>query len=134
MNSEKENRVNLKEISGALNSPEAFTAKTLQLLVKAEIIESQKGAAGGFVLNAANSENLNLGTLVSAIDGNRISTGCGLGLAQCSETEPCPVHDQFVLVREQIEYMLENTPIAGLTENLNLGLTHIKRNNSHLNT
>jgi len=40
-------RVGLKEISQAINSPEAFTAKILQLLVRENLLSSIKGPNGG---------------------------------------------------------------------------------------
>ena len=42
------NRTGIKDIAKKIDSPEAFTAKILQILVKANIIHSTKGVGGGF--------------------------------------------------------------------------------------
>lgn len=120
-------RVNLKEIVSEIGSPEAFTAKILQQLVRADVITSVKGAGGGFTLNTDTAPTLMLSTLVGAIDGDAIYRSCGLGLESCNAKEPCPMHAQFMLVREQLRTMLENTPINDLTEDYGEGLTYLKR-------
>lgn len=126
-NSSNDSRVNLKQIANEIGSPVAFTAKILQQLVKANVITSVKGASGGFTLNTETSPSLMLSTLVAAIDGDSIYRGCGLGLKSCNAKEPCPMHDQFMLVREQLRLMLENTPITDLSDEYGEGLTYLKR-------
>jgi len=115
---------NLGEIAKAVNSPEAFTAKILQKLVKQGVIESRKGPSGGFYI--APSSKIKLIEIVLAIDGDIIYNGCGLGLAECSETHPCPLHDNFVSIRSDLKKMLSNTEIMTLTEKLESGLTFLK--------
>jgi Rrf2 family iron-sulfur cluster assembly transcriptional regulator len=127
-NTGNEKRVNLKQIASEIGSPEAFTAKILQQLVHANIICSTKGATGGFSLNTDNAATLMLSTLVAAIDGDSVYRSCGLGLKSCSAKEPCPMHDQFMQVREQLREMLEKTPIIELTDDYGEGLTFLKRN------
>lgn len=118
-------RVSLKEIAREIDSPEAFTAKILQQLARHGIIDSVKGPTGGFVMEKR--EEVKLIQIVSAIDGDSIFRGCGLGLKECSETQPCPVHDKFKMIREELKTMLENTSILELSEGLNHGLTFLKR-------
>lgn len=125
--SQHDNRVNIKEISRTIDSPEAFTAKILQQLARNGIVNSLKGPAGGFVIEPDKLEALMLSDIVFAIDGDHIYTGCGLGLPQCSDEMPCPVHHKFVSVREGLREMLENTSIIELTKDLNKGLSFLKR-------
>ena len=49
-NEEEGRRTGVKEITEAIHSPEAFTAKILQQLAKAGLLDSYKGPSGGFVL------------------------------------------------------------------------------------
>ncbi|MBV8252304.1 MAG: Rrf2 family transcriptional regulator [Chitinophaga sp.] len=110
-------KVGIKEIAEQINSPEPFLAKILQRLSKEGLIQSVKGPNGGFYFDAA-SLNRPLADIVTAVDGNAIFTGCGLGLTYCSEANPCPLHEEFKKVRNQITYMLNNTTIG----KFNLGL------------
>ncbi len=123
----EDRRVNLKEIAKAIESPEAFTAKILQQLVKSNLIDSTKGPSGGFEINKIQFKQIKLSQIVSAIDGDSIYTGCGLGLKECDENKPCPVHDKFKNIRDELRQMLETTSIEELSLGLKEGLTFLKR-------
>ncbi len=120
-------RVNLKTIAVAINSPEAFTAKILQLLAKNQIINSEKGATGGFTIPQESLGKLKLADIVNAIDGDKIYKGCGLGMETCNDLAPCPMHDKFKIVRDSLREMLENTTVSELASNLDAGFTFLKR-------
>ncbi|MCB0477254.1 MAG: Rrf2 family transcriptional regulator [Crocinitomicaceae bacterium] len=125
--SQKGERVSLKSISKATDTPEAFTAKILQQLVKKGIINSMKGPTGGFQINCDNLESIMLSQIVDAIDGDDVYRGCGLGLKKCDALNPCPAHDHFVKIREKLRNMLETTSIKILTAGLNEGKYVLKR-------
>lgn len=121
------NRASLKDIAREINSPEAFTAKILQQLVKHEIATSTKGPNGGFEIAKGNLGSLKLSKIVNAIDGDTIYKGCGLGLEECDARRPCPVHEKFKRIRDELKKMLENTSVLELATNLEIGLTCLKR-------
>ncbi|MCA0429638.1 MAG: Rrf2 family transcriptional regulator [Bacteroidetes bacterium] len=123
----QDKRVGIKDIANAINSPNAFTGKILQQLSKAKIIESAKGPSGGFSINNKKLLNLKLSEIVTAIDGDSIYKGCGLGFKECSEKKPCPVHNKFKIVRNELKNMLENTKINELSDNLEKGLAFLQR-------
>ncbi|MFD0799382.1 RrF2 family transcriptional regulator [Maribacter chungangensis] len=120
-------RVSLKEIAAEIDSPVAFTAKILQILSKNNIVDSVKGAYGGFEITRMDIDTIKLSQIVNAIDGDKIYAGCGLGLKECNTSKPCPVHDKFVDIRNDLRQMLENTTLQEMTEGLELGLTYLKR-------
>ena len=120
-------RVSLKEISGSIDSPEAFTAKILQVLAKNNVITSVKGATGGFVIPKEKIKETRLSEIVTAIDGDAIYKGCGLGLKECSELMPCPVHEKFSRIRNDLKKMLESTTVYELSTGMKEGLTYLKR-------
>lgn len=120
-------RVSLKEIADEIDSPVAFTAKILQLLSKNSIVESVKGAHGGFEISKAHIDSIKLSAIVYAIDGDNIYAGCGLGLTICNAHKPCPAHDKFVEIRDDLRNMLENTSLYEMTTGLETGLTYLKR-------
>ncbi len=119
-------RVGIKEIATGIDSPEHFLAKILQDLSRKGIIQSVKGPNGGFFLDAGNLKRP-LSEVVEAVDGNGLFTGCGLGLEYCSETNPCPLHNEFKSIRNQIQKMLTTTTIGEFNEDLNLGITSLKK-------
>lgn len=117
---------NVKEISKEINSPEAFTAKVLQQLVRASVISSVKGPQGGFYIEEKKLKRLSLMHLVVAIDGDNIISKCVLGLRQCSESNPCPMHPKYKIVKENIRNMLETTFVHELASDLEKKLIVLK--------
>ena len=125
--SKKGNRSSLNEIAGAIDSPVAFTAKILQLLAKNKIIGSIKGPAGGYEISKTQQNTISLQHIVEAIDGDRIYNGCGLGLHECNALKPCPVHNDFVGIRNNLKSMLVATKISDLANGVVDGATFLKR-------
>jgi Rrf2 family protein len=125
--SKKGERVSLKAVAKAIDSPVAFTAKILQALAKDGIIISTKGPTGGYELLDEKNTKITLLQIVNAIDGDKIYNGCGLGLQQCNAAKPCPLHHQFVVVRDELKNMLEKTTIENLRDQLHEGVSFLKR-------
>ena len=117
-------RPNLSEIAKAVDSPEAFTAKIMQKLAKHGVVESKKGPSGGFFI--APTSKTKLIEIVLAIDGDKIYNGCGLGLEECTEARPCPLHNEFVSIRGGLKEMLGNTEIISLAGKLDFKHTFLK--------
>ncbi len=124
--SKSNHRVGVKQVAKAIGSPEPFIAKILQELGKNGLVLSAKGPNGGFYLDKAGLKN-NLADIVIAIDGDKLFTGCGLGLKNCSAKMPCPIHDEFVAVRQQIKNMLQSATLGDYHVALELGEKFLKR-------
>lgn len=125
-NSLEEKKVGFVDVSKEIDSPQAFTAKILQILVKAGIIDSVKGVNGGFSIPKKKIASIYLVQIVDAIDGDQVFHGCGLGLAQCSETHPCPVHEKFKSIRDALANMLKTTNLEELALGIKSGETFLK--------
>lgn len=117
---------NVKEIAQAIDSPEAFTAKVLQLLVRSNLISSVRGVNGGFFIEKRTLKSLNLLQIVAAIDGEGLITNCFLGLTLCSDVNPCPMHDQYKHIKADIIDMLCNTRVDSLTDGVLRKLSVLK--------
>ncbi|MBT1709760.1 Rrf2 family transcriptional regulator [Fulvivirgaceae bacterium PWU5] len=119
-------RVGLKDIAQGIDSPEAFMAKILQALSRQGLVQSVKGPNGGFYMDARGLK-VTLAEVVLAIDGDQLFNGCGLGLPECNEKKPCPIHDEFKLIRNKIRSLLETTQVGEFNELLEKGVLHLKR-------
>lgn len=119
-------RTGLKDIAQAIDSPEAFTAKILQSLSRNGVISSVKGPMGGFVIRPESIQQVRLSDIVNAIDGPDVYKRCAIGLSNCSESTPCPLHQRFKSVREDLKSMLENTRLAELSDKINMGGVHLR--------
>ena len=71
-------------------------------------------------------KNIKLSDIVIAIDGDSVFLRCGLGLSNCSEDHPCPVHEKFKFVKKDLIYMLEHTTLEELSLGIKKGQTFLK--------
>ncbi len=113
----------LKEVAKAIDSPEAFTAKILQQLVRAGLLQSLRGPTGGFrVVNRP----ITMLEVVIAMDGDRIVKNCVLGLEECSSVHPCPAHDKFIAIRDHLKGVLSTTNLSELKGGIIAGNRFLK--------
>lgn len=122
----EQNMVSLKTIAAETGSPQPFTAKILQVLAKNNIVKSIKGPYGGFVVEADQFET-KLSDIVYILDGDALYKGCGLGLSNCNEKSPCPLHFKFVEIRSNLKSMLEQTTIKSLATDISSQNLILKR-------
>ncbi len=99
--SSKSKKLGAKHISEALEIPLPFIAKLLQQLSKAKLISSTKGPRGGFYLTEANLKN-NICSILDVIEMGDVFEGCFLGLPQCNDESPCPVHEIVAPFKEAL--------------------------------
>lgn len=124
--SQKQNRVGVKEIAAEIDSPEAFTAKILQKLVKKKIITSFKGSGGGFFIEENKFSSIKMAHILEAVECDAIFSGCALGLEECSEIHPCPIHHKYKTVKEGFLEVIENTDLNDLISGFQKGSTFLK--------
>ena len=114
----------IKEIAKYINENEHTVGKILQKLVRHKIIISTKGPNGGFFITE-NQKNQPIINIVEAIDGKNVFKQCGLGINRCSETRPCPFHNDFKPIRELFKKMCAERKIIDLYQNVNEGLAYL---------
>jgi Rrf2 family transcriptional regulator, iron-sulfur cluster assembly transcription factor len=126
INTEKGQKVSLKHVANNIESPEAYTSKILQKLVKANLIQSIKGAAGGFVIDNEIIKTITLWDIVNVIDGIDITEKCMLGMKSCSNLNPCPIHDSYKPIRANILRLMKETFIRDLSKKVQNGESVLK--------
>ncbi len=107
--------VPIREIAATLGISFHFLTKILQLLTQVGIMASFKGPNGGVTL-ARPAAEIDLKEIVLAIDGDRIFCGCMIGLDQCDDDHPCPMHEQWSGLRSRLEELFTKTTLATLAE------------------
>jgi Rrf2 family protein len=118
--------MNIKAIAAEIESPEPFTAKIMQALVKSGIVLSVHGAKGGFVLPPDRLQSINIARLIRALDPGYDSGACVLGLKHCGEPNPCPVHHQYKPVRKALNELFEHTTLGDMAQSLSRGESFLK--------
>ena len=109
----KSRRPGTVEIAREIEAPHFYTAKILQRLVRAGFVESLKGKNGGFYFDPLKPD-LRLETLISSIEGDSSFAGCGFGLKNCNDDNPCPLHDKYAPIREKISRLVSEESVQSL--------------------
>ncbi|MCB0713753.1 MAG: Rrf2 family transcriptional regulator [Ignavibacteriae bacterium] len=103
----------VRHIADQLDISSHFLAKIVQLLAAEGILNSYRGPNGGVNL-ARSPENITLMEVVSAVDGEGLFHDCFIGLPECGEQNPCPLHKWWKQVRKEISGTLSKATLADL--------------------
>ena len=107
--------VQLEEITSTLHLPKQFTGRLLKILAKEGILTSFKGPTGGFSIREESLQTP-LIKLAEIIDGNRLEN-CVVKKEKCNASNPCPFHDYFSKIREDLTAIMTTTTIAEFVKN-----------------
>lgn len=110
--------VSAREISERYQIPRRLLAEVLKDLARRALVDSQRGATGGYAL-ARPAESIALGEVVSALEGAPTLASCeGLGAAdrrgECGVEPFCPIRSPLHRLREGIWRQLERTTLRAL--------------------
>ena len=105
--------VAIREIGEAANVPLAFLAKIVGNLARHGLVVARRGPNGGVALNHPPDE-ITIGDIVGAIDGPLEEAGCVLGFPECSDGNPCPVHDSWKRVRVELQQTMHDRKLSSL--------------------
>jgi Rrf2 family transcriptional regulator, iron-sulfur cluster assembly transcription factor len=121
------NKLSIDDIAKSIDAPRSFTAKILQLLTKGnKIISSTTGPNGGFyILDIARKYTVK--AVLGLIKEDELLTKCVLGLNECSEIKPCPLHFEYSPIKKQLLHLFETKTIQELADQLKK--EHIALNN-----
>ncbi len=117
-----------KEIAQEMETPEHYTAKILQNLTRFGLIGSKKGRSGGFYFHN-DSKPLKLFDVILVMDGDRLSTKCGFGFKSCNSDNPCPLHSEYVDIRERFSQLFRKETIQSLVDKIEYGTAVLTRSN-----
>lgn len=120
----EEKKIGIDEIAKAIDSPQHFTAKILQFLSRDNVISSVKGPNGGFFITATQKQ-LPVRAVLRALNEDTLLEKCVLGLNECSESKPCPMHAKYKSIKHQLIQLFESKTIADLASDINNGIAFI---------
>jgi Rrf2 family transcriptional regulator, iron-sulfur cluster assembly transcription factor len=98
--------ISIKELSGRLEIPYHYLGKILQSLTHRGMLTSNKGRNGGFALSTP-IERITLTDIIGAIDGSSVKHDCIMGFKECSEENPCALHNDWVHLRTGLFHLLD---------------------------
>jgi Rrf2 family protein len=113
----KNKRPGVSEIAGEIEAPGAYLAKILQVLTRHRIINSRKGRGGGFQF-INDSESPTLYDVILVMEGDACFRKCGFGFMNCNDADPCPLHEQYVSIRESFLTLARSETIASISRKI----------------
>lgn len=112
--------VGAREIATTQHIPMPFLWKILRKLGHQKLVRSFKGVHGGYEL-ARPAETIYVSEILRLDRDEDDVSLCLLGLQQCNDDNPCPLHEQWKEHRAQIEATLLTTTLADLAKKGNAG-------------
>ena len=107
----------VRQVAKELDISSSFLAKIIQTLGHRGFIRSHKGPGGGVAL-ARRPELITLLQVIEALDGTGFREACLLGIPDCSDEAPCPLHEQWGGIRQDIVGMLGDRSVAAFAGQL----------------
>jgi Rrf2 family protein len=104
----------LRDVAREQDIPESFLAKIFQSLVRTGLVNSQRGARGGFSL-ARPAERITVREVVEAVDGPIALNGCVLWPDDCQRHNDCRMHEVWVEAQERMMGVLDAVTLAELS-------------------
>lgn len=123
-NASIEAKMGFKTVAKGLDLPESYTGKLLQKLTAKNILHSIKGPKGGFYATPQSLKTPII-KIIEVIDGLAYFHTCGMGLKECSDSHPCPLHHDLKVIRDGLFDIYSSRTIGDLMESVNEGESHI---------
>lgn len=102
----------LAEAAG-ISAPTA--SKVLKMMTRAGLLDSTRGAKGGYQLAAA-PENTTIARIIAALEGPIALTECGLDHNTCDQSRSCHVKGNWSLINGAIRAALEAITLKDMTQ------------------
>ena len=109
--------VPIRKISADLKISFHFLTKILQVLTQKNIMASYRGPKGGVSL-AKPPSSITILEIIEAIDGLNLFQGCILGLPECNNSNPCPLHEKWAFMREELKTTFQQANLSELTQRI----------------
>ena len=104
----------VSEIAEDYNIPRHFLAKLVQSLAKHHLVHSTRGRGGGIRLNKP-ARDIQISDIVAAVDGPPPEVDmCVIGLDVCSDDVPCPLHEQWKMIKDKITDLMNQDNLENL--------------------
>ena len=106
---------NVGEIAKEMHIPKLFLAKILQRLVRGGIVESVRGAQGGYRL-IKKPADVTLLDVFTAMQGTAPVNLCAVDKRLCQLSSKCTVHPVWVDIRKEVEKRLKRETLEALSK------------------
>lgn len=110
--SRPDEQLSARQVAKATKVPAGYLAKVLQNLARAELLASQRGVGGGFMLAHA-PEDISIWRIVDAVDPIKRIRSCPLDI-KSHGVNLCPLHSRIDATIALVQDAFESTTLADL--------------------
>lgn len=104
---------NAREMAEATDLPFPVVSKMLKTLTAARLLESQRGARGGYSLTRQ-PEQVTVAEIIEALEGPIALMECTAGPGHCEKEPHCQVREPWVRINRAIHQTLERVTLDEL--------------------
>ncbi|MDZ7843983.1 MAG: Rrf2 family transcriptional regulator [Anaerolineales bacterium] len=108
-----EKRLSARALHEALDIPYKYLSRLMSSLAEAGLVSVTYGKHGGYQVTR-DLDTIYLYQIAEKVEGLEDYDRCLLGFPECSDHNPCVLHDRWVSRREEIKAMLYETTLADL--------------------
>ncbi len=112
-----------RELAERFDIPVELLAKVLQKLARANLLVSQQGIRGGYVL-ARPAHQISVADIIVAVDGPLTVTACSDEDQSCEQYLKCNVRDPLWRLKDRIVHTLTTCTLAELATEPPAGAVH----------
>lgn len=112
---EGEGPIRVDDIAEQLDVPRNYLSKILHALVREGVVKSLRGPRGGFAL-ARPAASVKLYDVVAPFDDIEARRVCLLGRQECSDINPCVIHEHWKATASQVATFFRETSLAQVVE------------------
>jgi len=106
---------NARELAELSDLPLPMVSKILKALAREGLLESQRGAKGGYRLARA-PEELTVSEMIRVLEGPVALTDCAIGPDLCEHETLCAVREPWQLISRVVERALAEVTLADLVK------------------
>ncbi len=103
------------QIAESEEIPAHYLAKILQRMAKYGYVDSFKGRNGGFKITDL-AQKSSILEIVERIEGPVINLKCVTGLKECSDENPCPLHEEWAELRNRIYNLISSRSVQDIAD------------------
>lgn len=105
--------ISVQEIAQVEDISSHHLSKVMNQLARGKMVQPLRGPGGGYKL-IRHPEQITLWEVMGCLGARDVFEECAIGWADCSDKEPCPLHDKWLGLRVEIQTYLETVKISEL--------------------
>ena len=106
---------NARELAEAVELPAPTVSKILKLLAREGVLESRRGAKGGYAL-VRQPEDVTVAEMIRVLEGPVALTQCSVAPSSCEHETNCAVREPWQIISGVVEEALSTITLADLND------------------